>query len=108
MAGSIVKRGGDSWLVRISLSGSGKRRFHNHTVHGTKKDAQRYLNAALRSRDLGTFVEPARMTLDAYLDKWLLLVHSRRPSGVDREGHRRPGWQVCAAWERCGCTVANR
>ncbi|HTF32786.1 MAG TPA: site-specific integrase [Myxococcota bacterium] len=71
MAGSIVKRGERTWLVRISSSTDGKRSFHNHTVHGTKRDAERYLNAALRSRDLGTFVEPARMTVDAYLDKWL-------------------------------------
>lgn len=33
--------------------------------------AQRYLNAALRNRDLGTLVEPARTSLNTYLDRWL-------------------------------------
>jgi integrase len=40
-------------------------------VSGPKKNATLYLNAAMRSRDLGTFVEPSSTTLDAYLDRWL-------------------------------------
>ena len=74
MAGQIIKRGDNKWLVRIYLGadpGTGKRRYHSHSVNGTKKDAQRYRTAALRERDLGTFVEPARMDLNGYLDRWL-------------------------------------
>ena len=74
MAGQIIRRGNRKWLVRVFLgrdSVSGKRRYHNHTVHGSKKDADRYLAAALRSRDLGTFVEPAKMSLNSFLDRWL-------------------------------------
>ena len=74
MTGQLIRRGERKWLVRIFLGSdpaTGKRRYHNHMVHGPKKDAERYRTAAMRGRDLGTFVEPARMTLDAYLDKWL-------------------------------------
>jgi len=72
MAGQIIKRG-DTWLVRIFLGrdASGKRSHHNKTICGTKKDAQKYLNAALREKDLGIFVEPSALTVNEYLDRWL-------------------------------------
>lgn len=68
MAGQIIQRGENVFLVRVFLGRDkdGKRRYHNKTIHGTKKDAQRYLTAVLRERDLGTFAEPTRMTLDEY------------------------------------------
>lgn len=72
MAGQIIKRG-DSWQIRIFLGrdATGKRRYFNKTIHGTKKDAQKYVNSALREKDLGIFVEPASMSLNDYLNKWL-------------------------------------
>jgi integrase len=71
--GQIVTRGKRKWLVRwyVGAGSDGKRRYHSKLVHGTKKDAQAKLNEVLRNRDLGTYVEPTRMTLDAYLDRWL-------------------------------------
>lgn len=74
MAGQIVARGRGKWLVRVFLGrdpDTGKRRYHNRTIHGTKKDAERYLTSALRNRDLGTLVEPVRTTLNSYLERWL-------------------------------------
>ncbi len=73
MAGQINKRGENTWLVRIFLGrdASGKRKYFNKTIHGTKKDAQKYLTAKLREKDLGIFIEPALMSLNEYLDKWL-------------------------------------
>ncbi|HYE72528.1 MAG TPA: integrase [Blastocatellia bacterium] len=64
MAGQIIKRGENTWLVRIftGRDESGKRHYHNHTVRGTKKDAQTYLTAKLREKDTGTFIEPSSMT----------------------------------------------
>jgi integrase len=72
MAGQIIKRG-DSWQVRIFIGNDakGKRKYHNKTVRGTKKDAQKYLTAKLREKDLGVLIEPASMLLNEYLDKWL-------------------------------------
>jgi integrase len=73
MAGQITKRG-ESWTVRIFLGrdSKGKRRYFNKTIHGSKKDAQKYLTAKLREKDLGVFIEPASIGLTEYLDKWLL------------------------------------
>jgi integrase len=72
MTGQIIKRG-DSWTVRIFLGRDtkGKRKYFNKTIKGTKKDAQKYLTAKLREKDLGVFIEPASIALNEYLDKWL-------------------------------------
>jgi len=74
MAGQIKKRNENTWLVRIFLGrdANGKRRYFNKTIHGTKKDAQKYLTAKMREKDLGVFIEPASIALNEYLDKWLL------------------------------------
>ena len=46
-----IQRGERTWLVRIYVGREqGKRKYDNHTVHGTKKDAQAYLNGKLRER----------------------------------------------------------
>ncbi len=73
MAGQIYKRGERTWQVRIFTGRGidGKQIFHRKTVHGTKKDAQKYLTAKMREKDLGIFIEPASMSLNDYLDKWL-------------------------------------
>ena len=74
MAGQIISRGERTWLVRVFLgrdSQTGKRKYHNKTIRGNRKDAQKYLNGVLRDMDLGTFVEPSAMTLGEYLDQWL-------------------------------------
>lgn len=73
-AGQIIKRGESKWLVRIFLGRddlSGKRKYHNATIHGTKKDAERYKTGVLREVHMGIFAEPSRMTINEYLDKWL-------------------------------------
>jgi integrase len=73
MAGHIIKRGERTWLVRIFLGrdANGKQKFHHKTIHGTKRDADRYLVAVRREMDLGVFVEPAAMSINEYLDRWL-------------------------------------
>jgi integrase len=73
MAGQIIKKSENTYLVRIFMGRDekGKRRYFSKTIRGTKKDAQKYLNAVLRDKDLGMFVEPASMTLNEYLNKWL-------------------------------------
>src|SRR5882724_8933367 len=73
MAGQIVKRGDKTWLVRIFMGRDtkGKRRYLNKTMHGTKKDAEAYLSKTVTEISSGTFVEDSRITIDAYLKKWL-------------------------------------
>lgn len=73
-SGQIVARGENKWLVRVHTGRNeitGKRKYFNKTIRGTKKDAQKFLNSKLREIDLGVFIEPATESLDAYLDKWL-------------------------------------
>lgn len=74
MSGQLVKRGENTWYIRIFLGrdAKGKRKYFNKTIHGTKKDAQKFLTAKTREKDLGIFVEPASMPLNEYLDKWLM------------------------------------
>lgn len=73
MAGQIIKKKDKTWLVRIFLGRdtNGKRKYFSKVIHGTKKNAETYLNAKLREKDLGVFVEPASMPLNEYLDRWL-------------------------------------
>jgi integrase len=80
MAGQITKRGENTWYVRIYLGkdANGKRKHFNKTIHGTKKDAQKFLTAKLREKDLGIFIEPASMFLNEYLDKWLNEIAKQR------------------------------
>jgi integrase len=88
MAGQIIKRG-DSWQVRIFLGNDakGKRKYHNKTIHGTKKDAQKFLTAKLREKDLGIFSEPSALTLNEYLDKWLEIAVRPRVSKRTADGY---------------------
>jgi len=73
MTGQLIKRSENTWLVRIFLGrdADGKRKYFNKTIHGTKKDAQKYLTAKTREKDLGIFVEPASIYLGDFLDRWL-------------------------------------
>jgi integrase len=73
MAGQIIKRGVDKWLVRIftGRDAHGKRHYLNKTISGKKKDANHYLSTTLASMNQGTFVKPSPMTIDEYLDQWL-------------------------------------
>ena len=105
MAGQIIRRGGRTWLVRVFLGrdpNTGKRRYHNHTVKGTKKEAQRYVNGVLRDLYMGSFVEPTKITLNSYLDHWLETaarpgVRQRTYDGYEGllERHVRPSLGDC-------------
>jgi integrase len=74
MKGSIRKRGKGSWSVIIDLPRdpqTGKRRQQWHTVHGTKKDAERELRELLHSVESGTYVKPSKLTVAEFLEGWL-------------------------------------
>lgn len=81
MAGQIIKRGEGKYLVRVFLGREGgKKKYHNKTIHGNKKDAQTYLTKVLREKDTGIFIEPSKELLETYLDKWLKSVVKQRVS----------------------------
>ena len=89
MAGQILSKGTSKWLVRIfrGRDAKGKKHYFSKLVHGTKKDAQKFLNGALREIDMGIFIEPSTMTLDEYLDKWLESAARPRVSRRTADGY---------------------
>jgi hypothetical protein len=71
MAGQIINRGDSTWLVRVYLGTdprTGKRKYHNKTIHGTKKKAENYLSHAIIDRDLGAFAIPSKVTMGELLE----------------------------------------
>lgn len=86
--GSIIE---ETWLVRIFLGreSDGKRKYYSKTIHGTKKNAQKFLTAKLREKDLGIFVEPASESLAKYLDRWLTEIAKPRLRENTFEGYER-------------------
>jgi integrase len=73
MAGQIIKRGDNTWLIRIftGRDAHGKRRYLNKTIRGNKKDANTYLSNTLTAMSTGMFVEPVKLSVSEYLNKWL-------------------------------------
>ncbi len=73
MAGQIIKKGDNRYLVRVyqGRDTNGKRRYFSRQIKGTRRDAQKLLTATLRDMDTGTFVEPTKLTVKEYLERWL-------------------------------------
>ena len=73
MRGHIVQRAPGSWSIVLNLGQdeNGKYKQKWVTVKGTKKEAQRELSRLLRELDTGTYVEPAKLTVGQFLDRWL-------------------------------------
>jgi integrase len=86
--GQILSQGERKWLVRwyIGVGADGKKRYKSEVVHGAKKAAQARLNAVLHSRGVGEYVEPSKVTVNAYLDRWLRTGATGSPR--TREGYR--------------------
>lgn len=87
--GSIIKRGENTWQVKlfICIDSDGKRKNHTATIRGTKREAEQYLNKIIRERDLGTFVDTPTVTLNEFFDRWLETVSRIRTSEVTSSGH---------------------
>ena len=74
MAGTIKKRSRNSWTIwwdegRDQVTG--RRRQRNKSIKGTKKDAEKRLREILTSLDGGDYVQPAKLTLGEFLERWL-------------------------------------
>jgi hypothetical protein len=60
-AGQLVARGHSTWLVRVFLGRdpqTGTRKYHNQTLHGSFREAQRFLNLKLQQCDNGRVSRP--------------------------------------------------
>lgn len=74
MRGCIYKRSKNSWTVVVELPRdpvTKKRRQKSVTVKGTKKDAERELARLINEIETGFYVEPSKITVGEYLEKWL-------------------------------------
>ena len=74
MRGHIRRRGTRSWAIVIDLGrdpATNKRRQQWTSVKGTKRDAQRRLTELLRRYDTGTWMEPSRITVAEFLERWI-------------------------------------
>src|ERR1041385_7527861 len=71
---AIIQRGERKFLVRVFVKRvNGRTRYHNKTINGTKKDAEKYARQAEVKRDLGTLDKPANEdpTFGKFLDDWM-------------------------------------
>ncbi len=81
MAGQIIKRGENIWLVRLEKRYSdGTRKSFCKTIKGTKKDAQKVLNEILHNDDLGLLGNSQKQKLNEWLDFWLETIAKPRLS----------------------------
>ena len=74
-AGQLIPRGPHTWLVRVSLgrdTESGTRKYHNKTIRGSFREAQTYLSGKLQEREIGRLPRAAAISLNQYLDQWLV------------------------------------
>lgn len=70
----VDKNGRGVFQVRVYLGrdpATGKRINAVRTVHGTVKDAQKVLRDLLAEKDSGRPVEMSKLSVSAYLDRWL-------------------------------------
>lgn len=74
MTGSLRKRSEHSWTIVLYLGRdpvTGKKKQSWRTVTGTKKKAEAELNRLLHELDTGAYIDPSKLTVGEYLDKWL-------------------------------------
>ena len=80
MRGNLRRRAKASWLITLEFgyvrdpaTGKSKRIQKHTTFHGTKREAQDKLTDLLHDATHGTFVEPNKRTVGAWLDEWVEL-----------------------------------
>src|SRR5690606_19726896 len=71
--GNIESRGPNTYRIRIYLGkgADGKKKYHRETFHGTKTEAKKRLTEILRALDTGGYVEPTKMTVGEWMERWL-------------------------------------
>lgn len=76
----VIKRGKDKWLVRVFLGRdeSGKTKFFNEIFYGKKKDADAFEAKKKSELVSGVALTHSSVTVNEYLDKWLLVAAKPR------------------------------
>jgi hypothetical protein len=70
----------NTWMIRIPMGcdpQTKERRYYNRTVHGSLRQAQKFLGKKVN--ELGAYIERdgAKIRLDQYLDQWFKTIKSR-------------------------------
>lgn len=58
-------------MIQVGHYANGRPRYKWHTVKGGKREAQRELNRLLAAKQTGAYVEPSKLTVGQYLERWL-------------------------------------
>src|SRR4051812_12328713 len=71
--GQIIKRGKDTFLLRVYIGrdSNGRRHYFSETFKGSPKDAKKRLVEKIGEKDAGKLIQSSRITLNEYLDQWL-------------------------------------
>lgn len=73
MTGHVRRRGAKSWELKFDLETdprTGKRITRYHSFRGTKREAEAELVRLKAAADRGDYVDPTRITLSEFLDRW--------------------------------------
>jgi integrase len=87
MRGNVLRRGRQSWRVKIELPAiDGKRQYHQENVRGTKRDAEAVLAKRLNELSEGRYVRQTVETVATYAEHWLenIAPADRSASTVER------------------------
>src|SRR5262249_36237964 len=87
MKGHIRERSPGHWAIVIDVRDpqTGKRKRRWHSFAGTKRPAQSECARLLAAQEAGTAVEPSRLTVAGYLDKWLAHIRPQvSPRTIER------------------------
>jgi hypothetical protein len=89
MKGHIRERSPGHWAIVIEMRhpATGKRRRKWHSFAGTKRQAQIECSRLISEMSRGLYIEPARITVAQFLDRWLEDVKAR----VTPKTHERYG-----------------
>lgn len=92
MRGHITQRGKDkkNWSIVIELNRvNGKRKQKWFTVHGEKKDAEKFLTEKLRELDTGTLIDSKNINVRQYFNYWYEQHCLTKLSPTTYESYRR-------------------
>jgi integrase len=87
MRGSIRERSPGRWAIILDIRDpeTGKRKRKWHSFAGTKRQAQTECARLITEMEGGVYVEPAKMTLAAFLERWI----AHMASQVSPRSHER-------------------
>jgi len=78
--GQIIAVRENTWMVRIPLGSdpeTQQRNYYNRTVHGSLRQAQKFLGKKITQLGANRETDGAKIRLDQYLDQWLKTIRSR-------------------------------